>query len=127
MIRSISGVSLTAPAGSSSADVQIPETSDTDHDHREEEMDISLPEEEPEPGKDAEMEEVTDDGDVGNSSKSSGKIREEHHDSDSQKPSSVKQKTRERLREGTTTNPSERLIPYAAFTPLACCTAYAQY
>ncbi|XP_016121999.1 biorientation of chromosomes in cell division protein 1-like 1, partial [Sinocyclocheilus grahami] len=108
-------------AGSSGADVQIPETSGTDHDHSEEEMDISLTEEEPlaaetkeepeeeQPGKEeeeersaemeVEMEEVKDEGDAGNSSKSSGKIREENRDSDSQKPSSVKQRTRERLRE----------------------------
>ncbi|XP_042626503.1 biorientation of chromosomes in cell division protein 1-like 1 [Cyprinus carpio] len=102
-----------APAGSSGADVQIPETSGTDpsHEHREEEMDISLTEEEqltaetkeepeePQPGeeeeeeRDAEMEaeteEVKDEGDAGSSSKSSGKIREENRDTDSQKPSST--------------------------------------
>lgn len=131
IIRNISHVfcfSLTAPAGSSGAIVQIPETSGTDpsHEHREEEMDISLTEEEqltaetkeepeePQPGeegeeeRDAEMEveteEVKDEGDAGSSSKSSGKIREENRDTDSQKPSSVKQRTRERLREGTTAN-----------------------
>ncbi|XP_059371293.1 biorientation of chromosomes in cell division protein 1-like 1 [Carassius carassius] len=97
-----------APAGRSGADdVQILETSGTDPslEHRDEEMDISLPEEteeEPQPGKqeEEETEEVKDEGDAGNSSKSSGKIREENRtDTDSQKPSSVKQKTRERLRE----------------------------
>ncbi len=79
---------------------------------------------------------MKDEGDAGNSSKSSGKIREENRDSDSQKPSSVKQKTRERLREGTTANPSEnnpvcRLVfsdrSWPVFTPLVCCTDHVLY
>ncbi|XP_016120803.1 biorientation of chromosomes in cell division protein 1-like, partial [Sinocyclocheilus grahami] len=102
-------------AGSSGADVQIPETSGTDpsHEHKEEEMDISLPEEEqhtaetmeepeePQPEEEEEEERSAElkMKDAGNSSKSSGKIREENRDTDSQKPSSVKQRTRERLRE----------------------------
>lgn len=128
-LRRFSSVSLCSPAASSSADVQI-QTSAADpiHDPAEDEMmDISLPEEEEEergaevkdepqeePGKDggeaeeeekdAEMEEVKEEGDAAkeNSSKSSGKTREENRETDSQKPCSVKQKTRERLREGTT-------------------------
>uniref|UniRef100_A0A673FHJ6 BOD1/SHG1 domain-containing protein n=1 Tax=Sinocyclocheilus rhinocerous TaxID=307959 RepID=A0A673FHJ6_9TELE len=72
---------------------------------------------------------VKDEGDTGNSSKSSGKIREENRDTDSQKPSSVKQKTRERLREGTTANPMNPTCHLVFmnrfclfFTPLVCCT-----
>lgn len=126
---------LYAPAGSSCADVQKPDTSSCDltQEQQEEEMDISLPEEEeeeehtavkeevPEEEMEVETEEVKEQGDAEKEMgcKSSVKIKEENRETDSQKASSVKQKTRERLREGIT-----RLSECVCLLKTLCCVFY---